>query len=125
MGYFIGNNREYKSDIFCMLMEYPEHALSVYNALNGSDYRDPSEVRRFKLEHSIQLSIRNDASFIIDSYLSLYEHQSSPNPNMPLRFLLYVTDLFKEIMKNRDLFSKRLQKIPTPSFVVFYNGAGK
>ncbi|MCD8046488.1 MAG: hypothetical protein LUE90_07640, partial [Clostridiales bacterium] len=44
---------------------------------------------------------------------------------MPLRFLLYVTDLFKEIMKNRDLFSRRLQKIPTPSFVVFYNGAGR
>ncbi|MCD8150463.1 MAG: hypothetical protein LUE92_13100 [Clostridiales bacterium] len=118
----MGGNREYKSDVFSMLMEYPEKALSVYNALNGSDYRDPSKVRMFKLEHSIQLSIRNDASFIVDSYLSLYEHQSSSNPNMPLRFLFYVTDLFKDIVKNRDLFSSNLVKIPTPSFVVFYNG---
>jgi len=121
----MSGNREYKSDVFSMLMEYPENALSVYNALNGSDYRDPSKVKMFKLEHSIQLSIRNDASFIVDSYLSLYEHQSSSNPNMPLRFLFYVTDLFKDIVKNRDLFSPNLVRIPTPSFVVFYNGIMK
>ncbi|MCD8149256.1 MAG: hypothetical protein LUE92_06775 [Clostridiales bacterium] len=121
----MSGNREYKSDVFSMLMEYLEYALSVYNVLNGSDYRDPSKVVIYKLEHSIQLSIRNDASFIVDSYLSLYEHQSSTNPNMPLRFLFYVTDLFKEIVKNRDLFSPNLVKIPTPSFVVFYNGVSK
>lgn len=118
----MSGNREYKSDVFSMLLEYPEHALSVYNALNGSDYRDPSAVRIFKLENSIQLSIRNDASFLIDSYLSLYEHQSSLNPNMPLRFLIYITELFQSIVKNQDIFSNMLLKVPTPRFTVFYNG---
>ncbi|MCD8332769.1 MAG: hypothetical protein LUB60_01310, partial [Clostridiales bacterium] len=119
----MSGNREYKNDVFCMLMEEPEHALSVYNALNGSDYKDPSVVEILKLESGVQLSIRNDASFLIDNYLNLYEHQSRPNPNMPLRFLIYVTELFQSIIKNRDLFSTRLLKIPTPRFIVFYNGA--
>ncbi|MCD7982475.1 MAG: hypothetical protein LUF32_09270 [Clostridiales bacterium] len=119
------SNQEYKSDVFSMLLEDPENALSVYNALNHTDYRDPSEVRIFRLEAGIQLSIRNDASFIIDSCLSIYEHQSTPNPNMPLRFLIYITELYKTLTKNRDLFSSTLRKIPRPSFVVFYNGRDK
>lgn len=77
-----------------------------------------------KLEHSIRLSIRNDASFIIDDYLNLYEHQSSINPNMPLRFLIYITDLFRSVIKKQDLFSDKSVKIPTPRFAVFYNGKG-
>ncbi|MCD8379745.1 MAG: hypothetical protein LUC95_05415 [Lachnospiraceae bacterium] len=100
----MSSNREYKSDVFSMLMEEPGHALDVYNALNGSDYHDPSQVSIMKLENSIRLSVHNDASFIIDDYLTLYEHQSSINPNMPLRFLIYITDLFQSVIKNRDLF---------------------
>ncbi len=121
-GITMSSNREYKSDVFSMLMEEPEHALDVYNALNGSDYHDPSKVSIMKLENSIRLSVHNDASFIIDDYLTLYEHQSSINPNMPLRFLIYITDLFQSVIKNRDLFSKSILKIPTPGFAVFYNG---
>lgn len=117
-----GSNKEYKSDVFSMLMEIPENALSVYNALNESDYRDPSEIEIFRLENGIRLSIRNDSSFIIDAYLSLYEHQSRRNPNMPLRLLIYVTGLYKHLVKNKDLFSTALRKIPTPKFAVFYNG---
>lgn len=81
------------------------NSLSLYNTLNYSDYRDPSLVHVYKQENGMRLSIRNDASFIIDSYLSLYEHQSRYNPNMPLRFLIDVTDLFKRLVKNKDLMS--------------------
>ena len=78
-------NREYKSDVFSMLMESKENALEVYNALNDSEYTNPEEVEIVQLERGVSLSIRNDASFIIDMNINIYEHQSTYNPNMPLR----------------------------------------
>lgn len=117
-------NREYKSDVFSMLMEVPEYALEVYNVLNDSHYTDPSQIQIMKLEKGVLLSIRNDASFILDSYLNLYEHQSTYNPNMPLRFLIYFSNLMQEFIKEQeyDLFGRNQIPIPTPKFVVFYNG---
>ena len=37
----------------------------------------------------ISLSVRNDASFIVAARLSIYEHQSTVCPNMPVRSLIY------------------------------------
>ncbi len=70
-------NREYKSDVFSMLMEDKKNALEVYNALNESDYSDPDELEIITSNHGISLSIRNDASFIIDRQINYYEHQST------------------------------------------------
>jgi len=97
-------------------------ALEVYNALNGSAYDDPDEVEILNLDHGISLSMRSDASFIIDSHFNIYEHQSRYSQNMPLRCLLYFVDQIREMLKNHDLFSRRSIQIPTPHFVVFYNG---
>ena len=116
------SNREYKSDVFSMLMEYPEYALDVYKALGGRSDAEPSMVEIKTLEKGISLSIRNDAAFIIDTDLCLYEHQSTYNPNMPLRSLIYLAEILKPMVKNKDLYSKKLIKIPKPKFVVFYNG---
>ena len=115
-------NREVKSDVFSMLMEIPENALQVYNAVNGSNYTDPSLVQVTTLKKGISLSIRNDASIIVDMHLNIYEHQSTYNPNMSLRSLIYLVEIIKPLIKNEDLFGRKLIKIPTPKFVVVYNG---
>ena len=117
-------NREYKSDVFSMLMQYPENALQVYNALNHSDYSDPGEIEIITTNHGVSLSIRNDASFIINRYINYYEHQSTYSPNMPLRCLIYyVNDLEKYVkVKKKDLYSSKKIALPTPHFVIFYNG---
>lgn len=115
-------NREFKSDVFSMLMEDKRNALQVYNALNGSSHEDPEIVEMHTLEKGISLSVRNDAAFIIDMELNIYEHQSSFNANMPLRSLIYFITVVKGLVKNRDLFSSRMITIPTPHFAVFYNG---
>ena len=117
-------HREYKSDLFSMLMKVPEYAMEVYNVLNGSQYTDSSQIQIMKLEKGVLLSIRNDASFLLDAYLNLYEHQSTYNPNMPLRFLIYFSNLMLETIKEQeyDLFGRKQIPIPTPKFVVFYNG---
>ena len=105
-----------------MLMEEKKYALEVYNALNGSSYDDPNEVESVSLERGVSLTIRNDASFIVDANFTIYEHQSTYNPNMPLRSLFYFTAHLKTMIENRDLFSKNKIMIPTPHFAVFYNG---
>ena len=97
----MSNNREYKSDVFSMLMEVPEYVLEIYNVLNGSNYTDPALIHIMKLEKGVLLTIRNDASFVLDAYLNLYEHQSTYNPNMPLRFLIYFSNLMENLVKEQ------------------------
>ena len=74
------------------------------------------------MEAGLLLTVRNDASFMIDDHINIWEHQSTFNPNMPLRSLIYFLEVVKKYFKYRDLFSRRLIKLPTPHFVVFYNG---
>lgn len=118
-------NREYKSDVFKMYFSIRKNALELYNALNGTDYTDEDALEINTLDQSVFLKIYNDVSFTISGTVNLYEHQSSVNPNMPLRDLFYVTDMFKSEIVNKDLHGKKLIKIPTPKFVVFYNGTGE
>lgn len=118
-------NREYQSDVFSMLMMDKRRALEVYNAMNGTAYDDPELLEITTLEdRSFSLTVRNDASFILDANLSLYEHQSTYCPNMPLRNLIYVTSLLQKRLheQHENLYGKALVKIPVPHFVVFYNG---
>lgn len=117
-------NREYKSDVFSMLLEKPEYALDVYNALNHTNYDDPDEVEIIHMEKGISLTIRNDASFIIDANMNLYEHQSTINPNMPFRNLIYITNILQGIVKKSkdEIFGRKKLQMPMPHFVVFYNG---
>ena len=119
---YLQGNREYKSDVFSMMLRIPENALDVYNAMNASDYTDVDLVEIVLLENGISLSVRNDASFFISNYLNLYEHQSTYSPNAPLRFLIYLTNLIRDIVEKRDLYSRKRVKIATPHFAVFYNG---
>ncbi|MBR6159164.1 MAG: hypothetical protein IKQ40_02590 [Lachnospiraceae bacterium] len=119
----MNENREFKSDVFSMLMEDKANALEVYNALNGSSYDDPEQIELVNLEKGISVSVRNDAAFIIAADVSIYEHQSTYNPNMPLRSLIYFVDIIKEhVIKGKDVFSSHKVMIPTPHFAVFYNG---
>jgi predicted transposase/invertase (TIGR01784 family) len=115
-------NREYKSRIFTMVFSQKKELLELYNAMNGTDYEDPEQLEINTLENAIYLAMKNDISFLVDSCLSLYEHQSTYNPNIPLRFLEYVTDLYSGMTRNKNLYGTRLIEIPPPEFVVFYNG---
>ena len=123
--YRSNGNREYKSDVISMMLQIPEYALDVYNAMNDSVYTDPDMIQIMRLENGISLSIRNDASFFISNYLNLYEHQSTYSPNAPLRFLIYLTSLLKKMIRKRDLYGRKRVQIATPHFAVFYNGTEK
>ncbi len=117
--------RTYKDSLFRMIFSDKKELLTLYNALNGSDYTDPDELEIKTLENAIYLNMKNDLSFLLHDRLYLYEHQSTFNPNMPLRDLLYAADQLQEMVKEEDLYKSTQVRIPTPEFVTFYNGKQK
>ncbi len=76
---------------------------NLYNAINGTNHQDPEELEITTLEDVIFMSMKNDKSFMISSTMNLYEHQSTVNPNMPIRGLLYFAQLYDEYIKLHDL----------------------
>ena len=118
-------NRKYKDTVFRMLFSDKENLLSLYNAINRSAYKEPEDLEIVTLESAIYMGMKNDLAFIIDTNLFLYEHQSTYNPNMPLRDLLYISEEYQKIVDHKSLYSSVLQKIPAPYFIVFYNGTEK
>ena len=115
-------NRVYKSRIFTMIFQDKEKLLELYNAISGKNYTDPELLEINTLENAIYMNMQNDLSFIIDARLSLYEHQSTVNPNLPLRFLWYISKLYMGMTRKHNIYGTEKVKIPEPQFVVFYNG---
>ena len=115
-------NRTYKSTVFAMLFTEKENLLELYNAISGKHYTDPELLEVNTLENAIYMSMRNDISFVVDGRLSLYEHQSTYSPNLPLRFLFYISNLYSGMTREANLYGTRTVKIPGPEFLIFYNG---
>ena len=118
----IAPNRTYKARIFEMVFSDKKELLALYNAVNKTHYDDPELLEINTLQNAIYMSMKNDVSFIIDSRLSLYEHQSTYSPNLPIRYLLYVADIYANITKNANLYGIKKVEIPPPRFLIFYNG---
>ena len=118
-------NRNYKDTVFRMIFSDRKNLLSLYNAVNGTSYKNPEELEIVTLENAIYMGMKNDLAFIIATNLFLYEHQSTYNPNMPLRDLFYISSEYQKLVDHKSLYSSVLQKIPAPNFIVFYNGTEK
>ena len=118
-------NRTFKSTLFIMLFEDKKNLLELYNAITGKHYADPELLEINTLENAIYMSMKNDVSFLIDGRLSLYEHQSTKNPNLPLRFLLYISHLYSRLTVKENLYGETIVQIPAPEFLIFYNGKEK
>ena len=115
--------RNHKDRLFRMIFREKKELLSLYNAVNGTSYTNAEELEIVTLENAIYMNMKNDLAFIMDSYLNLYEHQSTYSPNMPLRDLFYIAKELQGQVNHRDLYRNTLIKIPTPRFLVFYNGS--
>ena len=117
--------RDYKDTLFRMLFNDREALLSLYNAVGNTDYRDPSLLQIVTLENAVYMNVKNDLAFLLGFELNLYEHQSTWNPNMPLRDLFYAAREYGMLIRDQSLYSSRLIKLPVPRFIVFYNGREK
>ena len=122
MGNLTRARRNHKDTLFRMLFSTRQNLLSLYNAVNHSHYTDPKELEIVTLKNAVYMNMKNDQAFLLDMQLNLYEHQSTWNPNMPLRFLFYVAKEYQMLVRNQTLYASALVELPTPHFVVFYNG---
>lgn len=126
----IGVIRQHKDTLFRNLFGSERRkasALSLYNALNGTSYENEADIEITTLDNALYLGMKNDISFLINDEMVLWEHQSTYNPNMPLRGLFYYAQIYARYVVKREvsLYSKRLIPLPTPRFVVFYIGREK
>ena len=121
-------NREYKDRLFKFIFGNPENkewTLSLYNAINGTSYENAADIQLTTIQDAVYMKMKNDVSFLINTVMNFYEQQSTFNPNMPMRFLIYagmVYSKYIETSPNYYEYSSTQQKAPTPQCVCFYNG---
>ena len=121
------DNQEYRDRLFNFLFGSEENkawTLSLYNAVNGSNYTDPSEIQITTIKEVLYLGMHNDVSFLITNVMNLYEQQSTYNPNMPLRMMQYTGNLYEKYIEQHrfNKYGGTLIKLPAPQLIVFYNG---
>ncbi len=122
-------NRNYKDRLFSFIFGRSENrawTLSLYNAMNGTAYDNPDEIEITTMEDTVYMGMKDDVSFMIRSTVSLYEQQSSFNPNMPVRQLMYIGRHYDKYIKRtkQNQYGTKLMTLPMPKFVTFYNGTG-
>ncbi len=120
-------NRQEKDRLFCFIFGRAENrkwALSLYNAVNGTNYCDTEAVEITTMEDYIYMGMKNDASFLINSDINLYEHQSTYNPNMPVRQLMYLGRQYDRYIKRtkQNIYGRKQMTLPLPKLVTFYDG---
>ena len=118
-------HRQTKDRLFRFLFEKDREALlQLYNALNGTDYKDASRLQIVTIENAVYIVMKNDLAFVITGTLNLYEHQSTCNPNMPVRFLIYLAEEYQMIVEQAEesIYGSKQISLPTPQCIVFYNG---
>lgn len=117
-------NRKYKDTLFRLIFNEKEALLELYNALNHSDYTNIDDLTYYTLQDAVYINFKNDVSFLLSDTLSLYEHQSTLNPNMPIRGLIYLARNYSSYIDQHqlDIYSSTLQMLPFPQYIVFYNG---
>ena len=120
-------NKEHKDRLFTYIFGREEHKdwiLSLYNALNGSNYTDSDDIEINTIEDAVYMGMKNDASFLLHWTMNLWAHQASYNPNMPVRELMYLGKLYDKYIRQRKLniYGSKLVQLPVPKIVIFYNG---
>ena len=120
----MGVKHTYKDGVFRRLFNDKEKILELYNALTGENYPPDTDVKIVTLDNAVFGDMKDDLSFMIeDRFIILTEHQSTINPNMPVRELCYIAKQLEKLVFSKAIYSKRLIKLPTPEVYLFYNGA--
>ena len=120
-------NRVYKDRLFRLIFSSKEELLALYNAVRGTQYKDAEALEITTLDDVLYMGMKNDLSFLLDDVLNLYEHQSTYCPNMPLRGVFYLADIYRKYVdaSGGDLYGSRRLMLPLPQYLVFYNGTAQ
>lgn len=122
-------NRKYKDSVFTALFNSRESLLELYKVLHPEDTEVTiNDIEKIALKNVLLIRRYNDAAMSVrDKLVILSEQQSTPNPNMPVRILLYIAEEYEKIIKKngytRTLYSEKLITLPAPEFYVIYTGS--
>ncbi|MDR1089324.1 MAG: hypothetical protein LBL23_08665 [Coriobacteriales bacterium] len=115
--------RQYKSNLFADYLSEKERLIEVYNALSGENYPFDTKISYETLDNVLFGGPYNDIAFTIAGrYVILAEHQSTVSSNLPLRLMLYLARIYEAMVPSEELYRRRLYRVPTPEFIVVYNG---
>ena len=117
-------NSKHKDRLFKKIFETKEDLLSLYNAINNSDYQNTDDLLIYTMDDYIYMGMKNDLAFLIDMTINVFEHQSTYNPNMPLRGFFYMSSVLQKYvaLNHLDIYSSKRIPLPLPQYYVFYNG---
>ena len=120
-------NDKHKDRLFCYIFGREENkkwTLELFNAMNNSQIADPNDIQIFTIENFLYMGMHNDVAFIIQDTLDSYEQQSTFNPNMPIRQLIYIAKLYEKFINTNkyNIYSRSQVYLPKPKLAVFYNG---
>jgi len=116
-------NTKYKDSVFSFLFSDPDLLRELYCALEGVNLPADIPVTINTLQNVLFMEKINDISFELGGKLVvLIEHQSTINPNMALRLLLYIARVYEKMFKEKSLYSGKHLPVPRPEFFVLYNG---
>jgi hypothetical protein len=123
LGRIMGANIKYKDSVFSFLFSNPETLRELYSALEGITLPPDVPVSINTLQDVLFMERINDISFTIgDKIVVLIEHQSTINPNMALRLLMYIARIYEKLLGDKNIYTTRALTIPRPEFFVLYNG---
>ena len=119
--------KNYKDTVFSSLFyeckDATDNAKNLYKALTG---KEVEEIEKCRLEEVLFREFKNDVAYIIDGkWVCFIEHQSTINPNMPLRLFVYAARTYERFITGDMIYSGNLVKVPKPEFYVLYNGKTK
>jgi predicted transposase/invertase (TIGR01784 family) len=116
-------NIKYKDSVFSFLFSNPDVLRELYCALDDVTLPPDVPVTINTLQDVLFMDRVNDISFEIGGKLViLIEHQSTINPNMALRLLMYVARVYEKIIGDKNIYSAKPVHLPRPEFFVLYNG---
>ncbi|MDR2749366.1 MAG: Rpn family recombination-promoting nuclease/putative transposase [Clostridiales bacterium] len=117
---------EYKNTIFIDLLSDTANFIQVANAV--TDYNiDPKKTDSVRMDGNIFAKKIHDIAYIVKWFFAFFfEHQSTYNPNMPIRMLEYFMKVLNTYMAalnlNRLRYGAALVEKPAFVPIVFYNG---
>ncbi|MDR0452161.1 MAG: Rpn family recombination-promoting nuclease/putative transposase [Treponema sp.] len=122
----MGANRQYKDSVFSLLFSDPDTLRELYSALSGVSLDPAVPITINTLENVLYMDRINDISFAVaDKIVIVLEHQSTINPNMPLRILMYIAAIYEKFIVEKGssaVYTRKLLRLPRPEFIVLYNG---
>ena len=119
-------NVKHKNSVFSFLFSDEEALHELYSAVKDIALPPDAQIDINTLADILFMDQINDVSYTIDNRLVvLIEHQSTINENLPLRLLLYIARVYEKIIDQKKRYQTKLVEIPTPEFIVLYNGRAK